>query len=77
MGGHSAARAPRYHILCYDDPYYAHAGVGLYGISKGLGQEIARVFSLHFPIHVIAHLCEYCYGSRCVVYDACGINRPF
>lgn len=30
-----------------------HPGLGLYAISKGIGQEICRVFALNHPIHVL------------------------
>jgi len=33
-----------------------HAGAGLYGMTKGLGLEIARVYSAFYPINVICHL---------------------
>ena len=35
---------------------WAHAGAGLYGMTKGLGLEIARVYSAFYPINVICHL---------------------
>ena len=31
----------------------AHPGLSLYSLSKGVGQEICRVFSENHPIHVI------------------------
>ena len=34
----------------------AHPGLSLYSLSKGIGQEICRVFAVNHPIHVILFL---------------------
>ena len=52
----------KHHIKFWSDEDYdydisesvaAHPGLSLYSLSKGVGQEICRVFSENYPIHVI------------------------
>ena len=52
----------KHHIKFWSDEDYdydisesvaAHPGLSLYSLSKGVGQEICRVFSENHPIHVI------------------------
>jgi nucleoside-diphosphate-sugar epimerase len=55
------------HFTITGDTYYrqdfaiaaevpSHAGTGLYALSKSAGQEICRIFSEHYPIHVLCTL---------------------
>ena len=46
---------PSYRDLCFDitEDVPPQPGLGLYGFTKGLGQEILRVFAANHPIHVM------------------------
>lgn len=55
------------HFTITDEPYWSfdhdistdvppHAGTGLYALSKSAGQEICRLYSQQYPIHVLCML---------------------
>ena len=49
----------------------AQTGLDLYSFSKGVGHEISRVFTQHYPgFHVLTTLCE-----RNDLIDPCGLCR--